>query len=158
MDGYLTKPLNPKELVRTIDAVLAGATVRPVETDAPSPPPADFAALLQSCSGEIAFVAELLGHFRTQAAKDLAEMRQAVDQGNADGLRRSAHSLKGAAAYFSAGPIRDWAQRLEDAGRNRNLDGAGEAVARMQRDVDACITFIETRIEAAPAAMPKETP
>jgi len=159
MDGYLTKPLNPKELVAAIDAVLAGAAAPPpAQTASAAPPaPADFEALLRNCSGEIAFIAELLGDFKTQGATDLAGIQRAMAEQDGDGLRRAAHSLKGAAAYFSAGPLRDLALRLEEAGRTQALDDIADAVGQVQREFAACVAFIESRVAVHGPMAPKES-
>ncbi len=157
MDGYLTKPLNPKQLLETIDAALAGVEAAAAQAPVIQRPPADFDELFKSCSGEIEFIREILGDFRSQAAADLTGMEQAVTARDADALRRAAHSLKGAAAYFSANPLRDLAQRLEEAGRNNTLDTVADAVSQVREEVDRCIAYVQAQIALSPAAsQPKE--
>jgi HPt (histidine-containing phosphotransfer) domain-containing protein len=157
MDGYLTKPLNPKELVQAIDAALAGADLpSPKTAVAAQLAPADFEALLRNCSGEVTFLVELVGDFKQQATTDLAGIQRAMTEHDADGLRRAAHSLKGAAAYLSAGRLRDLAQRLEEAGRAHALENMEDAVTQVRREVEACVAYIESCVAAEDLSSRKE--
>ena len=59
---------------------------------------------------------------------------RAIHRSDAEGLRKSAHALKGAAANLSAGRAVEVALRLENIGRNADLSGAAKAFALLESE------------------------
>ena len=57
----------------------------------------------------------MAGSFLKQAAQDLARIRAALASGQAEGLRRMAHAMKGLLAGLKAAPAWREAERLERA-------------------------------------------
>jgi HPt (histidine-containing phosphotransfer) domain-containing protein len=78
---------------------------------------ADVFDALQDSMGE-EFVEDLVTTFLEEGPVMLAEFRSAAERGDADALRRAAHSLKSNATLFGAEHLSDVARRLE-------LDGLG---------------------------------
>jgi HPt (histidine-containing phosphotransfer) domain-containing protein len=60
----------------------------------------------------------------------------AVDKGDASGLQRAAHSLKGLAATLSASEVVDAAARLEHMGASKNLSDVAKAVGEVDQHVN----------------------
>jgi len=88
----------------------------------------DFA--LEQSGGDEGMLAEMLDLLRESAAADLSRIRDAIGNGDADGLMLAAHSLKGAAASMAVEKLRAAAYELECAGREGRLD-VEEQVARL---------------------------
>ena len=91
--------------------------------------------------------AELLNIFLNDLPVQLARMRAAVAQNNADELYQFAHRFKSSCGSLGALRLAELIQRLEQAGRQKNLNGAvellqqteavaGETVAGLQPYLD----------------------
>lgn len=70
---------------------------------------------LQANAGED-FVAELVGTFAEEAPQILADLRSALNSGEADRFRRAAHSLKSNSNTFGATRLAELARTLELGG------------------------------------------
>jgi two-component system, sensor histidine kinase and response regulator len=73
--------------------------------------------------------------FQTDSAKTLARIREAITQHDSEGLRSSAHALKGSAANFLAKLVVEAAYRLEVMGREENLSGAEAGCRRLEAEI-----------------------
>jgi HPt (histidine-containing phosphotransfer) domain-containing protein len=78
------------------------------------------------------FVGELVETFFEEAPGLLAEMGQALNDGDADTFRRSAHSLKSNGASFGAMQLASLARELEYMGRDGRLDEAGPKLPQVK--------------------------
>ena len=72
--------------------------------------------LLDRVDGDVAFVAELAAIFRQEYPRQIDSLRACIEQGEADGLKRNAHALKGALANLSAIHAASLAAALERIG------------------------------------------
>jgi HPt (histidine-containing phosphotransfer) domain-containing protein len=72
--------------------------------------------------------------FQTECPQLMADIRRAVARADAVLLRRGAHTLKNAAAYFGAQPVVDAAFALERMGRENALSDATAALSRLERE------------------------
>jgi CheY-like chemotaxis protein/HPt (histidine-containing phosphotransfer) domain-containing protein len=132
MDEYIAKPIQATELLQMIDTLTAGraATTEPqASADTPAPPTdsgpvLDAAEALERCGQDRELLAELVELFYEDLPKLLGEIDQAITAGDAAGLTRAAHTLKGAVSNFSAHPTAGVARGLEFAGRDGQLDRA----------------------------------
>ena len=66
----------------------------------------------------------------------LAEIESAVRNGDSDGLRKSAHTLKGAVSNFSAQNAQDAAWALEQIGRSGDLSEAVGAYNLLRQEIE----------------------
>ncbi len=155
MDDYLTKPLHPEDLVKTVekwlrpqdaDALrsdLAAAAARE-EVARAEPQPAgedevaalDFDAFLQRCSGKLDLASRILDKFRERVVSDLDEIVGAISGANAEALAAVAHRLKGSAATIAAEGVRREAARLEAMGRSADLAGAAPCCERLRQELE----------------------
>ncbi|HJU87202.1 MAG TPA: response regulator [Gemmatimonadota bacterium] len=118
MEDYLVKPV-------TLDA-LRGALEksRPVERapahgERPAPRTLDgevLAKLREDLGGE-APVEQVVGLFLEKMPAILAELRDAVTRGDLEGVRRSAHTIKGTSATLGARDLSEKCGRLEERAR-----------------------------------------
>jgi HPt (histidine-containing phosphotransfer) domain-containing protein len=83
---------------------------------------------LRELGGE-EFLGELIDTFLTEAPTMLATIRSSIEQGDADELRRAAHTLKSNAATFGAEVLAERCRELEDRAKGGELGGAGELAA-----------------------------
>jgi CheY-like chemotaxis protein/HPt (histidine-containing phosphotransfer) domain-containing protein len=141
MDDYLTKPLDPAELARTLAHWMphpGSANFRtdaiPAKTSGTGTPKTsiDFPALLHRCMGRQDLARRLIQIFLIQASADMQELETAIREPDAQRLRMIAHRIKGSAANISAEAVRESASRLEALGRDGNLAAAPELQAQLR--------------------------
>ena len=147
MDDYLTKPLDFDALKRVLKQtarVLGKASL--VSTEAPSesaPAQAPRAASVVDWSRldelrsydtpDGAVVREVVSSFSTQTVELQAAILRSAAAKDAQGLRESAHRLKGSASNGGAIAVTELAARIETAGREESL-GALDPLLDAMRD------------------------
>jgi PAS domain S-box-containing protein len=138
MDAYMAKPLDPRELQRTIAALVAGRAAT-AATDAPPTgdvrSPVDELELLRRVGGERRALAKLVRVFQADSRKLLARIRQAVRRGQAAQLRAAAHALKGSVSNFAAPAAVAAAARLQQMAERQDLGEAKAACADLVREL-----------------------
>jgi len=152
MDDHISKPIRVEELTQALmqckplSAESMAATDRPSTAEPETAQTIDPAALedLRTLMGEEAseLIAELITIFLENTPERLAELRQALAQGDAPKSQLAAHSLKSTSATLGAKKLSTLAAELEEKGRCGNLEGAAES-----------ITQIETEYERVKAAL-----
>jgi PAS domain S-box-containing protein len=146
MDGYVSKPLRPGELDRVIRELVPGGgggkEGGPVEAAGPL---CDGGDLLARLDGDRALLGEVAGLLRAEGERLLRETREALAAGDVAKLQRSAHTLKGAVAFFVAPAADELLRRLEAMGDDNDLTGGTEVLARLAAEMD--------RLHAALAAL-----
>jgi CheY-like chemotaxis protein/HPt (histidine-containing phosphotransfer) domain-containing protein len=143
MDGYVSKPIQARELQGAIDEVLrrlgrspGGEKPAEVEKGPPvGPDELDRAVALERVGGDLELLRELALMFIAEAPSWLEGLVNAVTAGDAAALKRVAHTLKGAVGTFGAKRASDAALRLEELGRKGNLAEAPAALAEAQEAV-----------------------
>jgi HPt (histidine-containing phosphotransfer) domain-containing protein len=86
----------------------------------------DRAEVLARVSGNVALLRELAGLFLEDSSKWMGQIREALRAGDAAGLRRAAHTLRGSVSSFGARPSEEAAGRLEELARDGDLPAAAE--------------------------------
>jgi len=132
MDGYITKPVRFSDIEQTL-AGLAGTPGTPAE-------PAQAASwnkveALDRIGGDEELLREVCEIFLEESPKLLKKLQQAVAAGDADGVVRAAHSLKGESSYLSASGTSRAARQLEEMGHNKDLSHARDTLAVLEREV-----------------------
>jgi HPt (histidine-containing phosphotransfer) domain-containing protein len=98
-------------------------------TDAPVIDRAASDRLLESCGGDAEFLAEMLDTYFEDCPAQFAAMEAALATGDADGLRRAAHSLKSNSATFGALAFSAQAREIEMLAKQGDLQGAAPKAA-----------------------------
>ncbi len=142
MDAYLAKPLQPRELAAAIEGVLGGAPPPASEPPPAAPAFVDLERLLERVGGDRKALVELVGIFRADSPKQVALIRKAIEEDDAPALRAAAHALKGAVSNFAAPAATETAQRLQKMGEEGRLQDAGEALGRLEREIEALLTAL----------------
>lgn len=91
--------------------------------------------LLRSLGGDRRALWKLAQMFLEESPRQLEDMRDALARGDTCALEQVAHRLKGTAGYFAADGTLAAAARLEIIARSRDLDGADEACAKLEREI-----------------------
>src|SRR5262245_32096383 len=128
MDGYTSKPIRIKELEQVISE-LAPAMARkiPARKQDKTRVVIDHAALLEGFDGNRNLLKKIVRLFLADYPQRMEEIKQSIRRGDATGLARAAHALKGSVGNFAAKEAFAIAQQLESMGRNGGkLDAAGE--------------------------------
>jgi PAS domain S-box-containing protein len=130
MDAYVAKPVQREVLLATIDRVLGRSTGQASEATDGEICDAD---VLRARVPDEAILAEVIALFLQECPRMLADVREAVERGDAARIRSAAHTFKGAAGNFVAAPVVEAATHLEMMGEAADLDGAKGALARLER-------------------------
>jgi PAS domain S-box-containing protein len=128
MDDYLSKPISAQALAEVLEAWLKKAPAKawrspgaPAHTRGAGGSQAfDRAGLMQRVEDE-PLAAALISSFELQFPGLAASLRERIRSGDAQEAQAVAHQMKGAAANVGAELLRALAQRMEDAGRARDL-------------------------------------
>ena len=91
-------------------------------------------ALLATVGDDPEFLAELIDSYFDDTATLIPALRGATRDGDAEALRRSAHSLKSNSATFGATALAALCQDLETRARDGDLVDAGARVAAIEAE------------------------
>src|SRR5919199_3327777 len=97
---------------------------------------AALADLLAMTGGDPTFLAELIDTYVADTPQQLAAIRRALEVGDAEAVRRAAHSLKSNSATFGAAALAALGAQLEARGKAGALAGTDELVARAEAEYD----------------------
>ena len=153
MDDYLAKPIRPKDVRDMIErwggklmAAPATTESRPPENPA-AEPPVDMARMTDLTDGNQDQLRELVEMYLKQTHKQFAQMQDAIRDGNADALRRVAHSCAGASATLGMTQLVPKLREMEKLGAGGTLTGAGEICNSAAREYGLIQEFLKTQPE-----------
>jgi signal transduction histidine kinase/CheY-like chemotaxis protein/HPt (histidine-containing phosphotransfer) domain-containing protein len=155
MDGYISKPIQARELFGAIQALVPDTQA---EADTPGAERAeeisvhgvvesegvaergteevlDKATLLARLGGREDRLRNIVTVFMKESAELLTETRDALTRGDASQLKRSAHSLKGAVGVFGIAGATEAAQELESMGQTGDLRRAEEVYPTLEKAI-----------------------
>jgi len=119
----------------------------------PAPEPMlDLDAALVRLGGDRELLRDLIGFFLEDSSPLLEQLQRALAARDASVVERSAHSLKGLAANFSAARAVQAALRLEKMGHSGNLAGGPEAEHDLQREISALTQALSLYLAAEGAS------
>jgi signal transduction histidine kinase/CheY-like chemotaxis protein len=144
MDGYVSKPINTKELELAMAKAMGlpsadlGWTKTKAHREAQSAKPVnlDFKQMLERLGGEETLLHEVIDIFVDQAPKHLEALRRAIAQGDAESLERTGHSMKGELGYLGIAEVTHKARELEELGRTHNLEQAARVFASLEPEIN----------------------
>jgi HPt (histidine-containing phosphotransfer) domain-containing protein len=147
MNDYLAKPIRVDELVAAIRRT-------PRRSGAPAPrrsepmdgvvDPAVLTRLLEGVGGDAEFVTDLIAQFAADAPALVAAARAGLEAGDAEEVRRAAHTLKSNAATFGADSLSERSRQVEEAARRGALEDAPAGVEAMARELDVVLEALPT--------------
>jgi len=153
MDGYLSKPLDIDDLIRTVEGF--GNREGLVRSSSPSKKLVtatgkrlfDESLALTHTGGNRTLLRQVIGMFNADSRSSLRKIKAAVDARNGDALRMSAHALKGALGTVGSAHGHALAAGLEQMGRSGRFDDAATTY-ELLRDL-----LMKLRIEFASAGL-----
>jgi len=146
MDGYLTKPIRPREL----DDVLERFQSRDhehtpvVETVDGSSLGVSGEELLERINGDRVFLSELLALFRADYPVQICSAREAIARKDASGLQKVGHSLKGALGNLAAPAASRIASDLESMANAGDLSLADARVTELEKELLVVTAALES--------------
>ncbi len=141
MDDFLTKPVDPEALARTLASWLDGAVSSYSEVDEPASRVVDgvdlgrLDMLRDMDPGNTTYLDRAIGSFVTGAESGLAAIRGAVLSADADALRFSAHRLGGSAGNLGLVAARDAVCAIELLADSGTVDGTAPLLDAAEHEV-----------------------
>jgi two-component system, sensor histidine kinase and response regulator len=159
MTAYLVKPLQPQQLIETVES-LAQAAPAVEQQSAPKvvEPQVegilDEADALKLAGGDHALMRELAQLFLTELPDKLSNLRRAAAAGDAEQIRLAAHALKGSTAAVGGRAASDVSSRVEHLGRSGDLEAARQALA----DLEVALEQLTVALQPAQRSLPHRSP
>lgn len=137
MDGYISKPIDATQLSMTLNKFSPAHSADQADKEAQRAATGtldvfDLDVALKQIPGGIESFKELVQIFRHECPKLLHEIHDGLAAMDALQVERGAHSLMGTAGVLSAKRVAAAAHRIEQLGRNQDLDNADDAMADLE--------------------------
>jgi len=150
MDAYVSKPVDMRELLRTLEAVTArrradlpGGVSRPAAQAPPVAPRLRDEDALRRCLNDREFLWSMRRDFADGLAQaHLDKLNRAVERADLAGMRGQAHAIKGALALIGAERSRDLALQLEKWPEDGGREELARLAAGFEEEIDALIELI----------------
>src|SRR5580658_5590285 len=141
MDGYIAKPVSGNRIEEAIARLHISKPEEqplPVATAVPRLLALwDRDKALKRLDGDEQLLREIVQIFVEESSRQLADLKRAVMQGDAELLEKTAHGLKGEVSYLGMPTVSQMANELERMGRERDLGHASEVFAIFETEVSA---------------------
>jgi CheY-like chemotaxis protein len=133
MDGYLSKPVQLKVLLQTVEG-MATPGFKPSEISQTLPEGESFnaAMLRERFRGNQKLLGTLVKTFQEDCPKMMARIRAALASHETAALAQAAHALKGSVGNFGPSPAFETARKLEFAGRQGELAGVRDMYSALE--------------------------
>ena len=142
MDEYLSKPIDADRLTIVVERLAdAGRPALPAEPGSAGAGAADIEAVfdeqkaLTHTGGDRALLKRIVAVFRSEYPAMLRKIQRALQQRDGEGIRLSAHALKGSLATVGAVSARLRAAELEEMGRSDLLEPVERAYDRLTGEI-----------------------
>ena len=141
MDDYLAKPVEPKRLLKIINLHLSNGN------GALKPSGFHTQTLYEDTRTEgpkkdDPIFKKLLHMYIERLPLQIKELKQALDENNANTIRELGHTIKGGSALIEAASLRDYALEIENAGKNRDMESAREFIGRLEGEYEKFLNNI----------------
>jgi CheY-like chemotaxis protein len=138
MDGYVAKPIRPRDLCEALhtffpDADVPAALAAPVAR-LPAERLLDWNAILATVQGDRDLLREVCAACLTEMPELESQLDAALASASASEAARLAHTIKGNLRTFGA-PGRELAQQVEDAARSGQLEQAAQLFQSLRGDL-----------------------
>ena len=157
MDGYLSKPARPSEIIDTLNLLVPKHAIMQDDVHEPQSeyvlkvqnatvaeekqaadgvlPVFDRVALLERIGGNTEMLGVFLDMFNKNVAEYLELLILAVENGDGEQIRIQAHTIKGAAGNISAKRVSKTAGNIELHAREGRLSEAGNLLEELQYEI-----------------------
>jgi two-component system sensor histidine kinase/response regulator len=155
MDGFLPKPVTADSLVRAVsqaaersESAPPSAAVATADDEVPALDGKVFRSLLAG-SGSTERAGMLADLFDRESQGVVAELRDALAEGDASRVAKAAHSLKGSSSTLGAKRVASLAADMERAGREERLPDAATLMERLEPAVAGATAALHAAAAAA---------
>ncbi len=131
MDGYISKPLQPSELLKVVEEATATRACAPAKTIT-----IDAREVMARVEGDMGLLGEIVELFIDESSRQLDEIRDAIARDDHESLERAAHSVKSSISNFAAKDAFDAAQRLETIAHSGDMTNAREAYETLRSHIE----------------------
>jgi PAS domain S-box-containing protein len=146
MDDYLRKPIHLEELAAALRRLPGREPPGPPRSARVLDPPA-LERLMQTIGDDLGLLATLIDTFLRDVPRLVDGARQGLEQGQADEVRRAAHTLKSNGATFGAMRLSELSHELEALARSGILEGTADLLARIEGEYESVRIALETMRE-----------
>jgi len=162
MDDFLSKPITRKGLLFTLEKWFESMSMpsrsskaiflKPLsdtgQNDHPivsvrSGKPIDMERAIDEFEGDEELLSEVIAGFTEKVIEQIGTIRGALSCGDAETVRREAHSIKGGAASLTAEKLSKVASDLESKGKSQELNGGGEILDDLEREFNELRRYVE---------------
>jgi two-component system, sensor histidine kinase and response regulator len=139
MDDYISKPLRPAEMFKTVESRAGGgaAVAEPASHADAEQFPLDRRSLLSRFAGDEQLLHEVAEVFFEETPELLARLEGAVKARDRETARQAAHKVKGAVAPFSRAGAYETAYHIERTSQEAEWSDIEQAVAKLQSQLAA---------------------
>jgi HPt (histidine-containing phosphotransfer) domain-containing protein len=109
----------------------------------------DLSRLVEAFEDDTAGIADLLDLALETGTKHRLALADGIARGDAETVRRAAHSIKGSSGNIGANVVMDLASALDEQARLGDLSGASESAAA----IDAAYAEVAAQVRAYRAAL-----
>ena len=113
----------------------------------------DSVALWERVNRDIELLRDLVDLFEQQCPVLLDGIESAIGRGSYADLQKLSHKLKGSLLQFSARQAAPIASGLEEMAKNRKLEGAEQALARLKAEIDRLLPALKGMIQGRQAGI-----
>jgi signal transduction histidine kinase/CheY-like chemotaxis protein len=147
-DGYIAKPLAPKDLLELIDVLIGRfpAPMRGADRDTVR------RRLTESVGGDEALLREVASLFAKDAPSRIAQLRAGISNGDAAAIQTAIHTLKGSASNFGHCALLDTIAELETAALAADIAACAAMVPRIERETASLMALLGAATEVLPCA------
>ena len=146
MDEYVTKPIDIQRLYGLLDKIASGEAIIAPEREGCSSTPVtsigsllDFDMILEEFDGDEGLMADVFQVFMTESVELRDRLANAIAAGDAEGLKNTAHSLKGTVGYFKVEQLSEVASALEKLGARGTTEGGRGIMFNLGSLIDEAI-------------------
>jgi two-component system, sensor histidine kinase and response regulator len=148
MDGYVSKPIDPRTFLDTVEA-LGGSSYAggdghhgPAGVDGRKAFNAE--ALLERFAGNRKLLRAIMKTFREDCPTMMARIREALKKEDCKAIAEAAHALKGSVGNFGETAAFESAREIEKKGRQGKLDGTWETYAALEDDIALLLPALQS--------------
>lgn len=136
-DAAVTKPCELEHLYHVVESLAAGERMTNSSAAAisPSDERVDYRGTLQRLGGNQPLFDDLVQFCLEDMPVILAQLAKAIERGDAGGIERGGHTLKGLAANFGAKDATQLAAEFQRLGHEGEVDGAKSLFPRLEEEV-----------------------
>lgn len=140
MDDYITKPIKAEKLFSVLARHVGAEIAREHAASTVAEPACESTAvfakidLMERLGGKEEMIPRFVGLFRKGFVPQLEGLEAALAGGDADGVRRHAHAIKGSAGNIAAMRLHETAARLEKEAKAGDISCASEGIELLKKE------------------------